>query len=233
MPPQKKSSEKVLIFDSGTLISFAMNGLYEELRQLKKIFPGKFIITKEVKAEVIDKPIEIKRFELEALKLNELIDEGILESPSSLGIDSNEISNMTKTLMDNINNLFIGEKKAIWLIDIGETSCIALSKILSEKKIENVIAVDERTTRMLAEDINGLKKFLERKLHIKIEIKTKDTSALKNLKFIRSAELVYVAYKKGIIKMKGEKVLDALLYSMKFKGCSISDEEIDEIKRLG
>ena len=57
---------KAIIFDSGTLISFAINGLYEELKLLKAKFDGKFIITDEVKAEIIDKPINIKRFELEA-----------------------------------------------------------------------------------------------------------------------------------------------------------------------
>jgi len=44
---------------------------------------------------------------------------------------------------------------------------------------------------------------------------------------------MYVAYKKGLIKLKGELVLDALLYALKFKGCSISGEEIRQIKRIG
>ena len=52
--------KKAIIFDSGTLISFSMNGLLPELRELKKIFNGKFLITKDVKREVIDKPIKIK-----------------------------------------------------------------------------------------------------------------------------------------------------------------------------
>ena len=67
--------EKILIFDASPLISFAMNGLLPELKSLKETFEGKFIITKEVKYEIIDRPITIKRFELEALKLQELINE--------------------------------------------------------------------------------------------------------------------------------------------------------------
>jgi hypothetical protein len=52
-------------------------------------------------------------------------------------------------------------------------------------------------------------------------------------KFIRSSELVYVAYKKGIINLgNNKKVLEALLYATKFKGSSISFEEINELKRL-
>ena len=44
-------TQKVLIFDSGSLISLSINGLLEELKKLKKIFNGEFIITKEVKKE--------------------------------------------------------------------------------------------------------------------------------------------------------------------------------------
>ena len=69
---------KAIIFDASTLISFAMNGLLREIVGLKKIFKGKFIITKEVKSEVIDRPIKIKRFELEALKIQQLIAPGRL-----------------------------------------------------------------------------------------------------------------------------------------------------------
>ena len=62
--------------------------------------------------------------------------------------------------------------------------------------------------------------------------------SLENLKFfkgfgiIRSAELVYVAYKKGLIKLKDGNVLNALLYAVKFKGAAISGDEIREIERM-
>ena len=42
---------KAIIFDSGTLISFTMSGLVPELRELRKVFNGKFLITKEVKKQ--------------------------------------------------------------------------------------------------------------------------------------------------------------------------------------
>ena len=66
-----EQKSKAIVFDSGTLINFAMNGMFQEFRELKKIFNGKFLITKEVKSEIIDRPITIKRFELEALRLKE------------------------------------------------------------------------------------------------------------------------------------------------------------------
>lgn len=224
---------RAIIFDSSTLISFAMNGLLPELKELRKIFKGNFIITNDVKREVIDKPITIKRFELEALKLKELLDEKIIEMPSCLGIKEEEISKKTEEIKNLANSIFVGRGKEIKLIDSGEASCLALSKILNEKNIKNVVAVDERTTRMLGEKPENLEKLMGKKLHTKITFKKENFKFFKGFKFIRSSELVYIAYKKGVVKLGDGKLLDALLYAVKFKGCSISGDEIKEIKRIG
>ncbi len=223
---------KVIIFDSSTLINFAMNGMLEEFRQLKKLFDGKFLITKDIKWEIVEKPMKIKRFELEALKLNELILEGVLEMPSSAGIDDKKVSKLTDEIRNTANNTFFGYGKAMEIIASGEASCLALSKLLDEKGITNLVSVDERTTRILGEKPENLIRLFEKKTHTKITVKKDNFKFFKGFRFIRSTELVYVAYKKGIIHLRNHDVLDALLYAMKFKGCSISDEEIAEIKRL-
>lgn len=224
---------KAIIFDAGTIINFAMNGLLEEFRELKKIFSGKFLITREVKEEIIDKPFKIKRFKLEALKIKELISEGILEMPSGFGLDETKISKMTKGITNLANNTFFGHGSAIHVIDLGEASCLALSTTLQEKGIKNVIAVDERTIRILGEKPENLLALLQKKLHTEIEGKKENFKSFKDFKFIRSTELIYIAYKKGIVKLKNHGVLDALLYALKLNGCSISDDEISEIERLG
>ena len=54
---------KYLIFDSGPLINYSMNGSLHIIERLKKEFKGEFLITKEVKKEIIDNPKKIKRFE--------------------------------------------------------------------------------------------------------------------------------------------------------------------------
>ncbi len=223
---------KCIIFDASTLITLSMNGLFEEFRNLKKSFNGKFIITKEVKKEIIGKPLTIKRFELEALKLKQLFDEKILELPESIGINSEDVSKKINSFLDVANSTFVGRGKEIHLIDLGESSCLALSEILNKKKIENIIAVDERTMRMLCEMPENLNRLLGKKLHTRITSKKENFKHFQGFKLIRSAELVYIAYKKGLIKLKDGPVLDALLYAVKFKGCSISDEEIEEIKKL-
>jgi len=210
-----------------------MSSLYEELINLKKNFKGKFIITKEVREEIIDKPINIKKFELEAMKLKELMNRGIIELPESVGVSQEEISKPTLEIMELVNNSFVGDKVPIKLIDLGETSCIALSKILSEKGIQNILVVDERTLRTLVEDPESLKRIFQKRLGAKINLLRDKLKVLDGIKIIRSTELIYVAYKKGLISIKEKNLLDALLYSLKYSGCAISDEEIEEIKRLG
>jgi len=222
---------KALIFDSSTLITLAMNGLLDILAEVKKKFSGKFIITESVKYETISHPMQIKRFELEALRINELLLNNVLEMPSSLGIKDNEIEEETKKILNTANTAFYSDRSNIHLIEEGEASCIALSKILSKKGIENIVAVDERTTRMLYEKPLNLHKLLGKKLHRRISINKDNLSFFSDVTFIRSSEIVYVAYKKGFIKLRNS-ALDALLYATKFKGNSISQEEIEEIKRI-
>jgi len=228
-----EQTSKAIIFDSGALISFSMNGITELIAKLKENFKGKFLITQEIKREIVDKPIKIKRFELEALKLKALLDEGVLEMPSSLGIKDSEVTNQGNEILKIANSTFQGTRRAIHLLDMGETSCLALSRILTQKKIKNILVVDERTTRMLVEKPENLKRILEKKIQTKISIKQDNLKFFKGFGIIRSTELVYVAYKKGLVKLKDGDVLNALLYAMKFKGAAISGDEIEEIKRLG
>jgi hypothetical protein len=228
----KSTTEKVIIFDSSSIINFTMNGLLDEFRELKKIFNGKFLIPQEVKEEIVDKPLQIKRFELEALKIKELFEEKILELPVSLGIDEAKISSRTKDLMNIANSTFSGRQNPIHIIDSGETACLVLSTLLSEKGIKNVISVDERTIRMLGEKPENLLDILRSKLHTQITSKKENYKFFAGFKFIRSSELIFIAYTKGLVKLKNSVVLDALLYALKFNGCAISEEEINEIKKL-
>lgn len=225
-------SNKILIFDAGPLISFAMNGLLPELRELKKVFPGKFIITKEVKYEIIDRPINIKRFELEALKLQELINDDILEFPESIGINEKKISDKTQDLLNIANGTFTQRGKPIHLIDLGETSALVLSRMLTEKDTPNLLVVDERTTRMLCEKPENLKKLLQKKLHTRVDVKKSLLEHFRGFKIVRSCELALIIYKKNLTRIKNKKILDAMLYGLKFKGCSISGDEINKLKKL-
>lgn len=223
---------KALIFDSGTLINLSMNGLLYILEDLRKSFDGKFLITSAVKYEVIDHPIKIQRFELEALLIKGLLDSNILELPSAFEIDENKIKEGAKQLMQKANHTIKIGENWVDIVSEAEISCLALSDELSRKGIDSLIGIDERTTRILCENSQNLGKLMSEKLHQKVIAITDDLKVFSKYKFIRSSEIVYVAYKKKIVNIKGDKVLEALLYATKYKGAAISLDEINILKKM-
>ncbi len=223
---------KALIFDAGTLINLSMNGLLYLLEKLKKKCNCKFLITKDVKYEVVDRPIGIYRFELGALRVQNLIDTGVIELPSSTGISDEKINKKVKEMMEIANHAVEVGGKWVKIVSEGEISCLALSSELEEQGIETLIAIDERTTRMLSESPENMERTMSEKMHHKVNVNEEKLKAFSKFRFIRSPEIVFAAYKRGLVELEGKKVLEALLYATKFKGASISFEEIDILKKL-
>jgi len=219
---------KYLIFDAGPLINFSMNDSLYLLEKLKKEFKGEFLITKEVKKEVIDTPLEIKRFELEALRMNEIFKKGIIKHADISEKQVDELREKRNKLMEIANTTFKTKGKDIHLIDKGESAALALSEMLGYAPL----VVDERTTRMLCENPENLRKLLEKKLHSSIQANRNNYKFFEKFKIIRSTELAFIAYKKGMIELKDPRTLDAILYGLKLKGCSISEDEVEEMKKL-
>lgn len=223
---------KALILDSGTLINLSMNGLLYVIDELKKVSGVKFVITEQVKYETVDRPSGIPRFELGALRIKEMISSGSLELPSKLGVSADLISEKTAEFMEIANNTVEARGKFVKIVSDAEISCLALSLILSDKGIDNVIAIDERTTRVLAEKPENLRKLMSNRLHFNVSLNEKNLSVFRNFRFIRSTELVYVAYKKKILRLKDPRALEAVLYATKFKGAAVSFDEIGVLKKL-
>ncbi|MBS3099719.1 hypothetical protein J4463_00690 [Candidatus Pacearchaeota archaeon] len=223
---------KAIIFDSGTLITMSMSCSLDLIRKLKKIFPGKFLITKEIEKEIVEIPMKIKKYKLGAMFLKDLITDKILEFPESMGIERSEIEHETKKINLIANNSFFVGNEPVKIIDLGEASAVALSFILNSRKIDNIIAIDERTTRVFCEKPENVKGILEMKTHKQVEFRQKSLSEFKQIKFMRSSELIYVGFKKGLLENNSKEFLDALLYSAKFKGCAVSSEELKEIEHL-
>tara|TARA_Y100000310_G_scaffold344950_1_gene460715 strand:- start:1862 stop:2554 length:693 start_codon:yes stop_codon:yes gene_type:complete len=227
----KTKPKKFLIFDSGAIISLTMNGLLPILVKLKKEFNGEFVITPDVKREIVDRPLKIKKYELEGIKTTNLIEKGILVLSSKF-VSNSALNKETKRILKIVNSAFRDEKTGgkINLIHGAEAECLAFSNLC---KCDNVIVIDERTTRMLTEAPGKLEHLMEKKLHTSINANIKNLNELEKFKFIRSAELLYVAYKKDLFEFKKDKILlDALLYGVKFKGAAISSREIEKIKKL-
>jgi hypothetical protein len=130
------------------------------------------------------------------------------------------------------NTMFRSDNEFIRLVHMGEASCLGLYNKLNAEK--EAIVIDERTTRMLCESPENLRELLETKLHRRITSKKENYDYFRKFQIIRTSELTLMAYKLGIIKLPGTKqeVVEAILYAAKFKGCSISDKEIDIAKKL-
>jgi hypothetical protein len=220
--------EKYMLFDAGPLINFSMNGLLPLFRRIRVEFEGKFVISEEVKGETIDRPIGIDRFQLGALNLKALLNDGIIELPSFNKKQKMEMEKRKMEILNKANNTFCSKGRSINIIHNGEASTLALASILKP----NIAVFDERTTRMLCENPWNLRTLLEKKLHTSITAKESNYPYFSDFKIIRSAELVYIAYRKKLQELNDPNVLKAMLHGVKYNGCSISEAEIEEMSRM-
>jgi hypothetical protein len=214
---------KALIFDSSSIITLAMNDLLYILEPLKKRFGGEFYITEDVKREVIDKPFRERRFMLDSLFIKKLLEKGVLTLFSNLSLNKER-----DNIMLIANHTFRSGQEDIRMLHEGESSCLGLFNLLDIDK--KAIVVDERTTRILCEAPENMRKLLESKLHTKIDASEKNYPMFKDFRIFRSSELVFIAYRLGIIDLPAKKreSMEALLYGLKYKGCTISMREIDD-----
>ena len=208
-----------------------MNGLLDILEKLKKISNSKLIITSQVQKEVYDRPVMIRQFELGALRIHELIEKNILELPESLSISSNLLNSKTQELLALANHFLKTEEQWIQIVSEAEMSCLALAVELKKQGHDVLVAIDERTARMLSEKPENLEEIMSSRLHKRVKIQG-NLNELKNIKIIRSSELVYVAYKNNLVGLKDSKSLEALIYATKYKGAAISWDEINVLKKL-
>ena len=225
---------KSLVFDSSTIISLSLNNLLYLLQELKHRFQGQFFITESVKKEIIDNPMQSRKFKLEALQIHQLILDNTIE------IYGQQLEKQTQNLLNLINNLFRAENHFIKLVDQAEVESLALANLLKATYV-----VDERTIRMLIEDPYGLKDLLEKKLHTKItinQINLKELQKEVQVNILRSSELALVACSLGLLKNLTQKdhltdynlkqeLVDGILWGLKLNGCSISQEEIEQAEK--
>ena len=225
---------KSLIFDAGPVISLAMNNLLWVLEPLKKKFNGKFCITEAVRKELVDRPLETKKFKFEAIQVEKLIENGVLDI-----IDNNFIRERSPSLLNTANEIFKAYNNYIKIVHYAEMSVIAAAISLSA----DAVVIDEKTTRFLIENPKMIVEILKKTLHTPISINENNlkefNNTARNIKTIRSIELVTIAYEQGILNSYITKLPDArknllesVLWGVKLSGCAVSKEEIEQIVRL-
>lgn len=211
--------------DSSALISLTDSCFIHALYFLKKKFKGSFILPPSVEYECVDHPAHMKMHAMHALRIKRAINEGILEVvPLS---DSDEVQRIKWAA----NNIFNSNGTPLRILQDGEIEMLALA---DQAGVSNLL-IDERTTRMLAEDPDSLHKHLEEEFHRPISVNDENLSEFarltRNMKFFRSSELLLLAYEKGYFADYGElehDAIEAALYKLKYAGCAVGFSEISE-----
>lgn len=220
---------KVLVFDASSIISLATNGLIDALRELKKLYNGRFVISESIRRELVDVPFNNKKYKLEAMQVSRLIDDHVLEVVKA---------NNFKNTLDSVNNIFSLRGKPMQLLHAGEIEDLLIYQQLGAEGF----VVDERTMRLFLEDINEMHQLLERKLHKRIDFNRGNAREFQKkfsgISVIRSCELMAIAYERGLLsenfseRYGKEEQIDALMWGLRLRGCAVSTDEIEMFKKL-
>jgi hypothetical protein len=224
----------MILLDAGPVISLSTNNLLWLLEPLGKLAKRQFSIVGSVKREIVDRPLATRKFKFEALQVERLIEQGALKV-----IDKPELKCKALELLDLANTTFWVQKSPIRIVQLGEMETLAAAIAMET----NRIVVDERITRSLLETPDQLKELMERRLHTKVHVDTgrlnEFNAHVRHVELIRSAELVTVAYEKGLLNQflvnvpnPRKQLLESLLWGVKLNGCSISEQEIQQLVAL-
>ncbi len=218
----------LLVFDSSPLISLGDNCLLCVVKELKRL-GHRLVITSGVQKEIFSTPVHTKRFKLKALMLESLVRNNVLEV-----VSDPKIIKAGEEIEDLANSLVKYKRRNVRIIQRGEAESMAAYLLLNA----DALVVDERTTRLLIEAPLKIAEFIKSRTgqHLKTDkqVMEKVEEKLGLIRVIRSAELVAYAYEKGFLSCACSQpnAFEASLYALKFSGCSITKEEIEEYARM-
>jgi hypothetical protein len=215
-----------VVFDSGVLIGFSETCLLPLFESLKENI-GEFVVTKGVKDECIDRVKNNMKFKLSAFRIQEQLDNFIFKVYNS----SEELNNKTIRILNLTNSLYTINNNNLKLVDFGEAESLALLGMSKAK----CLAIEERTTRMIVENPKALleilkKKYSNKNIKFQEDKYSKFIDEIGDVKCIRSVDLIAYAYQNKLLPnfMLDLEYIRSVLYSLKFNGCSVSFNEIEE-----
>ncbi|NYZ77050.1 hypothetical protein H0O02_01920 [Candidatus Micrarchaeota archaeon] len=220
--------KKDILCDTGAFISLTSSCLSEILYFFVEKHNVRFIIPPAVEDEAVLYPIGqgIKKYLFSAIKIKDALNDGVITR-----LEKEKAIPEAETIMKLANNLFYMHGKPITLIQRGESETLALAL---ELEVKNLL-IDERTTRMLIEAPFRLKEHLEEEFRVNVMVNRHNIAELSkrigDMNVIRSSELITIAYEYGFFdRYQGieKTAFEAALYKIKFSGCSISFDEINE-----
>lgn len=214
----------MIVVDSSSIISLAMNCMCSVLESLGAVFA----VTPKVYDEIVSRPSGNRRFALEAMRIQRLVSSGIVVVEEPKG-------RVDEELLSAANRVYSIRGRDLKIIHPAESEVLGLA---IETGAEAIL-IDERTTRLLLEDPYQLKELLSYRNRAEVRVSQEWLRRLQavapKMPLIRSSEVVAVAYEKGVLTrlydVEDKSVLDAALSALKFSGCSISWEEIEEYRK--
>lgn len=219
-------NEKLVVIDSGTMITFSSTCLMNIFVEFVKKNNLKLLVSGDVSRESVWNPIKNKRFALNAARIKHLFNSGVIDV-----IENSEINSIENSILKLANNSFLSKGRPIEIIQRGEAEALAIAKINGAK----MLYIDERTTRSLIENPLRLKQVLEKRRKENITMKKENVDKLRNmfndLLIFRSVDIIALAYEQGLFEKEldsGKLEIEAALYACKFSGCSVSEKEILE-----
>jgi hypothetical protein len=228
---------KSIIFDSGPIISLALNNLLWILEPLKGRFGGKFYITEAVKKEIIDHPLQTRRFKFEAFQVIKMLKEGTIEV-----YESDSLHQKASAFMEATNSLYAIRGQRLKMFHYAELSVLAASLELGSL----AVVIDEKMTRILLENPDKIPEILHKRMHERAQVDRGRLNAvrsqLKAIKIIRSTELATMAYERGLfhdyvadqkfVEHPKQELIESILWGLKLAGCAISEKEINQVLKI-
>jgi predicted nucleic acid-binding protein len=215
---------KRIICDSSSLISMSMNCMLPLVVELSEA--ADFVISQSVYDEIITNPKRLGHHVMGPLNFSALVKSGVLRVERADEGKAKDILNLS-------NTTYYAHHQPLTIIQKGEAEALALAHGGA------TLLIDERTLRFLIESPAQLLGLLQFRLRKGITMNSERArifqSHYKGIPIIRSSEIVAVAYEKGILgkyfEGSGREVLSACLYSLKSKGCSLSNSDIEDYLR--
>jgi len=214
------------VIDTGTMITLSGTCLMNVFREFVRHNKIELLISSTVAEESVWKPLSNKRFALNAARIKYAMSQQTVKV-IPLGAD---IANLQEKVMRLANNSFFTNDGALKIIQAGEAEALAIAKIHNAK----AMFIDERTTRSLIENPMRLKQVLERRQDKEVTTNKQNIDLMKSmfseLKMFRSVDLIAMAYEQNLFdhELNHTKLeLEAALWSAKFNGCAVSENEIE------
>lgn len=223
---------KAIVFDSGPVITFALNSLLPLFGFLQEHYEGIFYIPSDVQKEIIDIPSKSKKYGFESYLVRSLLKDNIIET-----FDTKVYRQETNMISKIANSIYSINEKNLEILNAGELDALILAKNINAE----AVVIDERTTRLILENPYRLKNNLEKKFKGKIKINKENLKEFERhfstIKIIRSVELALIGLDRGffnsMIRFENKQdFVKSLLWALKLNGAAISEREIQILTKF-